>query len=331
MGKVLFLLFILHICIGNICAQSVYLIGDAGKLNIHTHTLFQQLEEETKEKEVSILVLGDNIYGEGLTKENDKQIIDRQLEALISAKGLKLILPGNHDWHDGKEKGLGTIIKQEAYVEAYGDSTIMFSPNAGEPGPEIFHLGDSIVIITIDTQWWLHKHEKNMICSTCSDDLFISTIDSLLQKYSQKQVIVAGHHPLYSKGHHGGHYSFNDHMHPFPLLGSGIILSKWLFPGRQETNNHRFKKLKNVLVRLFDEHGNIIYASGHDHSLQYLPKGQTHYLISGAGSKSTFVKKGKGSEYTYHGYGYMKLEFVEGHRTLKVYSDVGKLLKTIQF
>lgn len=313
-------------------AQTIYLIGDAGKINKKSASVFKALQKGLKEdNNVSILILGDNIYSEGLVSNEGQEILDRQLSGLKNIEGLKLFLPGNHDWHNSKKEGLLTLKNQEAYIESYGDSSYLFSPNAGEPGPEWFSLSNDILLVSIDTQWWIHKFEKDLCCTTCSESHFLEAMDSLFLANQNKQIIVAGHHPLYSLGHHGGHFSFKDHMEPFPLVGSSIILSKWLFPSRQEINNRKFKSLKRGLETIFEKNPETIYVSGHDHSLQYLKRKHSHYLISGSSSKSTYVKEGKGVDYTYEGFGFMKLKLIGNKRELYIYSDEGILLKTILF
>jgi hypothetical protein len=63
------------------------------------------------------------------------------------------------------------------------------------------------------------------------------------------------------------------------------------------------------LLRLLHTHHNIIYAAGHDHNLQYFPVKGNHYLVSGSGSKTAFVKKGGKEIFTHEHKGFFVVDF----------------------
>src|SRR5690606_7790542 len=108
--------------------------------------------------------LGDNIYYYGLPEEDaydreDKEaLINRQMDALQGFRGRKIFIPGNHDWRASSPGGLETLNRQEIYVENYADSTIEFLPNRGCPGPLEVHMAEDLVILVIDSEWWLTPH-----------------------------------------------------------------------------------------------------------------------------------------------------------------------------
>lgn len=311
--------------------QTIFLVGDAGLLNNSSTSVFLSLEQQlNKNDSASVIILGDNCYSKGLVEEKDQKVVKNQLSRIASANGLKIVLPGNHDWHDAQKKGLKTVKQQESFVESFGDSTVLFSPDAGQPGPEWFELSKEVLLVVFDSQWWVHKYEKDTSCFNCSEVEFLETMDSLISASKDKQIVIAAHHPLFSLGHHGGHYSFKDHMKPFPVIGSLVILSKWIFPGRQEINNRQFRRLKDPLVELLNKCSGLIYVSGHDHSLQVLKRKNINYLISGSASKSTFVKKAKNGEYSHHGYGYMELKIGDTNSVI-VRNEKGEEIKVIEF
>lgn len=320
---------------GFLSAQEInlFLIGDAGLINDHSKNIFNHLEASLIHDSLPshVIILGDNCYPNGISDSSTKAILKHQLDALNYSKGLKLILPGNHDWDRSGSNGLNAVKKQEAFVEAYGDSSILFTPDAGTPGPEVFNLSEDVVLVAIDTQWWLHKGQKNTDCKNCSESSFLQSLDSILIYNKNKKIIVAGHHPLYSLGQHGIHYSLKDHMRPFPIVGSLIVLVKWLGLDRQSISHPKYKKMKRSFVAIFEKHLGLIYVCGHDHSLQYLRQNDNHYIISGAAAKSTFAKRAKEPSFTYEGHGYMRLTILEKTCELTFINEEGKEIKTIDF
>ena len=69
-------------------------------------------------------------------------------------------IPGNHDWNFSSEGGLEAVIRQENFVEAYLQNLNVFLPSRGCPGPFPVFAGDKLVIILLDSEWWLTKHER---------------------------------------------------------------------------------------------------------------------------------------------------------------------------
>jgi hypothetical protein len=43
--------------------------------------------------------------------------------------------------------------------------------------------------------------------------------------------------------------------------------------------------LREALLERFGGYEGLVYAAGHDHSLQYHPAGGHHYLVSGSGRR----------------------------------------------
>ena len=73
-----------------------------------------------------------------------------------------LFVPGNHDWEKGGARGFSSIKAQQALVETHSDGNrITISPVEGCPGPvAIANLNERLLVVALDTQWWLHDHEK---------------------------------------------------------------------------------------------------------------------------------------------------------------------------
>ncbi|MBD98516.1 MAG: hypothetical protein CMO34_01625 [Verrucomicrobia bacterium] len=67
-----------------------------------------------------------------------------------------MFIPGNHDWRKGKEGGYKALKRQEEYIQKALNKKV-FLPSDGCSGPSTIELSDKLVLIFIDTEWWLHQ------------------------------------------------------------------------------------------------------------------------------------------------------------------------------
>ena len=109
-------------------------------------------------------------------------------------------------------------------------------------------------------------------------------------------------------------------------------MSRKLFGHIQDLPNRRYKLLVTRLKDIFSKYDNLLYATGHDHNLQYFASGNQHYIISGSGSKSTWVAKRHKASFTYARQGFIKLNYypdgelwLEAWVTNESIDDVGQL------
>lgn len=209
-------------------AHTFYLIGDAGLPTTDsvqpTLAMVQQMLETSDQKNTSVIFQGDNIYPSGLHKkkskyrENDELAINAQMDILKNFQGRVVFLPGNHDWKEGKKQGDKYVKRQEKYVEKYLDRGNTFLPDGGCPGPVEIEINDRLLWVIIDTQWWLHSYDKPAgdqdDCDVSNREEYLLQIEDVLKKNRNKQVIISGHHPLYSNGNHGGYFLLSDHIFP---------------------------------------------------------------------------------------------------------------------
>jgi len=296
----------------------ILLVGDSGAPDTEKPDRIIQMLDEKLQKmgdNSAVVFLGDNIYPIGLpdtTKRRYNQAknrIDVQLAALQYYNGNIFFIPGNHDWNDGKKRGWDYLKNQEQYIETRLDAGNTFIPDNGEPGPFVKPLTDSLVLVALDTQWWLQEHKKP---EPISQQHIIDSLESVLETYKDKQVFIAGHHPLYSNGTHGGKLPPSTHLKP-PVFGSLYVLYRKWFGLDQDISYKPYTKMQEKLTGVLQRYDNIVYASGHDHNLQYIPKRddgkQQHYLVSGSASKQRYVKKGGQAEFVTDFRGFMKLTY----------------------
>ena len=311
--------------------HTVYLIGDAGNSNLGEKSAALQLLEtklKTAPKSSHVIFLGDNIYPGGLPPDpslKDYELANHRLNAQIDIlkeyKGEPLFLPGNHDWYDYGLSGLATqedTIEKRINVmrgkpadddEDWGN---YFLPDNGCSGPEVIEVNDRLVIIVIDSQWWLtdwdNEPKINNGCEAKSRKAFTFLFGETIKKYKSKNVIIAMHHPLYTYGPHGGQYSAKQHLFPLtslsknlyiplPALGSLFAFLRGTVGSKQDSPHPEYKDLKHALLNAAKINGNFIFVAGHEHNMQYIEEDRQQFIVSGAGSKNSPVALGKGSEF----------------------------------
>ncbi len=304
------------------------LIGDAGEPQPNEPVL-DSLQAWTRAApaDTRVVVLGDNVYPAGIPAD-DPEEAHRRLRQQLAAAGEAdpLFLAGNHDWDREGPDGLQALIRQEEFVTPEA----AFLPRAGCPGPVVEPLpktGSPIArLVVLDTQWWLHEHEKGHDCPHLTPD---AVVDGLTQALDTPlPVVVVAHHPLATHGPHGGFYDWQDHLFPatrlaswlwVPLPGVGSLypLFRWhVIRSDQDLVGTANREMRAALERAFaaagPDTGPVIYVAGHEHGLQVMEGTVTDFvLVSGLGSstKATPVSHGDDTLFAHEHAGFMALDF----------------------
>lgn len=298
-------------------AYTFYLMGDAGNAAIDSTTIaLKDLTNrlDSQDKNATVLFLGDNIYPKGLPEKNTKERalaehhLNVQIDVVKKIKGKTIFLPGNHDWYNDGVKGLK---RQQEYVEdALGKKS--FLPKDGCP-IETIKYGDYVVLILVDSQWYITNWDDN---PTINDDCdiktraqFLDEFRSEIKKARGKTTIVAVHHPMFTNGSHGGKYSFKSYFQPFPVLGIlKNVLRKTTGVSNADLQNVHYNDLKKNLVAASQFNDKVIFVSGHEHNLQYLIQDNVPQIVSGSGSKISYVKNVGSGVYAHAANGFAVLE-----------------------
>lgn len=310
---------------------SVYLIGDAGEPSFPTDNNLDYLKSQFSEaSDQDVLVfLGDNVYPVGIPSKEDpnrgeyENKLKPSLELMKAFPGRSIIIPGNHDWKKGKKGGLNQIQNMQEFVDEYLGDDVSFLPRGACPGPVEIPLGENIMLVVLDTQYLLHPWDKpndENGCEAKSTTDAIIQLEQVISQNSNKHVLVVGHHPMYSYGPHGGKYTFKQHLFPLtdvnkklyiplPVLGSIYPTFRKFIGSRQDIAHPRYRLVRNAIVDALDASENVIYANGHEHSLQYISKGNHHFVTSGSGSKTSHVTLGKDSQFAQSVQGFAKLSY----------------------
>ncbi|AFM02924.1 hypothetical protein Fleli_0448 [Bernardetia litoralis DSM 6794] len=341
--------------------KTVFLLGDAGNSDSLTPIFLSLKNELSQNPSSSLIFLGDNIYPYGLIpkeeikgnkkllleKQEAKKHIDSQLKIVENHKKENIIfVSGNHDW--GKDKKQSFVIEEQNYITEKGYN---YLPKNGCSTPAVLDLSDNIILICLDTQYLIQKN-KNSDCELETNEEIYARLDSIITQNKCKKVIVAAHHLLESESSHGGKFPLRPHLFPLvdlkknlyiplPILGTVYVLSRKIGISEQDISNSRYQDLRKNLFQIFEKHPNLVYACGHEHTLQYHkfneknPKKIWRQINSGAGSKKTFINKNykrsffisSSVHFAYSNYGFVRLDYLKnGNVIVYYYNQNGDVL-----
>jgi hypothetical protein len=319
-------------------SHTFYLIGDAGLSPMQEmNPVLKALRERLVQADTNstAIFLGDNIYPSGLPDPTDstqafieaRSHLDAQLNALDGFRGRPLFIPGNHDWYT---QGIQGLARQEKYVGDYLDNKDAFLPQDGCPLRSV-DINEDIALILIDTEWYLTHWDRhpnmNDKCEIKTREKFLEELEGLIRDNMEKTTLIAMHHPIFSDGIHGGQYTFAQQFYPssipvpVPLLGSLINVFRWASGASiEDISNKRYNELRQRIVTLAQYSENVILASGHEHTLQYIVKDNTPQIVSGSGAKKGASRLLFGNEFSTGARGYATLEvYTDGSSRVRYY------------
>jgi hypothetical protein len=302
----------------------VFLVGDAGAALTGRYPLLSALRTDVerwssalhRDSAVSVAFLGDNVYPVGIRPRSDPGFpadsarLWSQFDLVSDTaarryKSLGLFVTGNHDWgNSASDIGFDRVISMSDQVRAArGQGTfVALLPAAGDPGPVYRDLRRNVRIAFMDTHWFLRERHPAQRAS------FFERLKKTLDGARDREVILIAHHPYRSAGPHGAI------VPGYHTLGIAYVMKK---AGAlvQDLNSPPYDDLRAGLRATFDGSRKppLIYAGGHDHSLQVL-SGEQEFdprfvLVSGAGSKASSVQMGTGLAWAADQPGYMMLVF----------------------
>lgn len=323
--------------------KSFYLLGDGGYSppggSSEGLLAFKAYIDSVKQAGNYTLFLGDNIYPQGMVpeghpmREREEYRLDAQIDAVENYDGKIIFMPGNHDWYN---EGVVGLRRQEDYLQEELDRDDIFYPKAG-CALESIEITEHIQLLIVDSQWYLEDWDDNPTindnCQIKTREAFFDEVESELKENQNKTVVFAIHHPLYTNGLHGGNFHFNDHIFPthrqipLPILGSLVTLVRTT-GGITSTDiqNLRYKKMRKRIETIAENWGNVIFVSGHDHSLQYIERDHIKQVVSGSASKASFASLRNDGLFSYTGQGFAVLDlFEDGSSWISFYGSENKV------
>jgi hypothetical protein len=213
-------------------------------------------------------------------------------------KAKAFFVPGNRDWKEGKPDGWQQVKNEEIYITSLGLPNVDLLPKGGCPGPVAVRVGDKMVLVCMDSQWWLQEDKDRpgveSACDCKDGKSIINALKDILSSYPDKLIVLAMHHPFYTHGEHEG----------------------WSFFGNvQDTKSPKYQDLRRQIENIIKGHSNLIHVAAHDHSLQLLEHDSVYYVVSGAGSGDSRVKMGRHSLMAKEEIGFATIELHESGRS----------------
>lgn len=301
--------------------HTLFLIGDAGEPDPRAERSGIPLDSLTSHvmpiaHRSTVVFLGDNIYPPGIAEPGSAETADAQRRMTAQVRAIPsgargIFVAGNHDWATEAPFGLYAIRLQEQMIASVAAGrNVRLLPMNGCPGPETLDVG-RMRLILLDTQWWLHTYNVRDSATACTNS--VGGVTSELRQAVRtpgagRVVVVAAHHPLMTGGEHGGYCGVTG---PFRRLAgrSQDILS---------TSN---KRMRDSIENAFSGSPPLIFAAGHDHSLQVLRGGRNvrYVLVSGAGSPtkvSCAVRLRESLFSSQHRTGFMRVDILRSRGVL---------------
>jgi hypothetical protein len=330
--------------------QRVFLVGDGGELKKDKHPVCDWLTTNVNWNDTkNILVyLGDNIYPEGMPAAGNKdydaaqKVLTYQASVVKDKKANAFFVPGNHDWKQGRPGGWDRIKNQASFIESLAQPNVQIFPKNGCPGPEEVVVSDKLVMVFMDSQWWLQQNEKPGIDADCdckNEEEIITALKDIIASHPDKLVMIAMHHPFYTHGDHGGYYTIKQHIFPLtefngklwiplPVIGSIYPIARGVFGNIQDTRHPRYKDLIERVEAVLKKYNNVVHVAGHEHSMQLLEHDSTKFIVSGSGSKTTRVKMASHSLFARDENGFAMVEITQsGKASVKFYNIQSKDLE----
>ncbi|MGQ1785245.1 metallophosphoesterase [Saccharicrinis sp. GN24d3] len=325
--------------------HTLFLVGDAGQLdnnnlgkNYVLEAVGQDLSATTTPS--TLVFLGDNLYPWGLPTKNNadraymEKTINASLELARFCNGNTFFIPGNHDWKKGKKKGLKAVKRQEDYIEEYFEDDfekkVKMYPGNGCGDPMVVKIHKDLVFVFIDSQWWLQNWDEekkiNKGCDIKTRADLLQRIEEIFMDHKNDEIVMLMHHPIKSDGEHGGRFSWKHHLFPLhkvknlwvplPVLGSVAPIYRRTTGDIQDLANKKYQELTRGINDMALELGvDVIFAAGHEHSLQYFEDQDLRYIVSGSGSKLNYTARGGDAEYAREARGYAKINFFENNES----------------
>jgi len=268
-------------------AHRLILIGDSGDPLPDDPTLaaLGKVGDQTPEH-TTVVFLGDNLYPSGL-QDDDRERGEAVLRQQLSAtRATKIFVPGNHDW-GMTDPTPEAVRNQGEFVASWSESPALQLPKNGCPGPAVHTLlasdgpaSPAVQLVLLDTEWWLVPPERRPTCDGIDGEAdVVRELEETLAQLGDALVVVASHHPLRTGGPHGGFSRgwLADRVTAivFALLGT-----------LQDVDEPDYQRLVTSLSGALKSAPPLVYAAGHDHSLQLI-EGQEladMLVVSGAGS-----------------------------------------------
>jgi hypothetical protein len=257
------------------------------------------------------------------SRRDAEKRVNAQVDAVREAGAIGVFVPGNHDWDQFGLGGWERVLTLERYVDKVRQTSgvpVRVAPEGGCPGPVAIPLGARAELLVLNTQWWLdagiggkpNAEENPTRCAFVTERAVQDGLRALLVQAARegRRTVVAAHHPLDTVGPHGGFVGWRVHLFPLRMLESYVpSLLHWLplpgvgslmafgraccSPNAQDLPSPANRRMRSALLEPMRDAARadaapLLYAAGHDHSVQLFRRddGPRFSLVSGLGSRA---------------------------------------------
>ena len=230
-------------------------VGDWGRDGaFHQAEVAARMGETARSVNAAFVIsVGDNFYEDGVASVDDPKW-RTSFEDVYTAPSLQVpwyVALGNHDYHGDTQAQLDYAKTSRRWGMPgrwYGVSQAAVTDKA-RVGVDLFVLDTSPFIAAYHADG-----AKKVKVAGQRTGPQLKWLDAALAKSTAEWKVVVGHHPIYSGGQYG------------QPGGSPELVSR----------------IDPILQR----HRVPLYLCGHDHDLQHIARGATHYVCTGAGSRT---------------------------------------------
>jgi len=313
-------------------AQTVTRLVVAG--DVSDKVLEQLSQAITADSTTTVLFLGNNLDLGNVAK------LQQQMNTITQSGARIVFVPGRYDWANGQPKGYQQRTKNEKLIASLSNSSITFLPDKGCPGPEKIKIGNDVELVVMDSQWWLHEHNKPDVQSDCPYRTEMQIEDELADIVSDgknKLLIFASYHPLKSTGLRSGYFGVKQHLFPLtdinglhhfylplPVLGSFYPLARGIVVSRQDMMHTSYQKMIKSVDNILNEHPYLIRVAAHDKMLGLYEEEGRHYIISGSGNKTARAQHTLYSPYVADKKGFAVIEVSKDKDVTTTFYEVDK-------
>lgn len=278
-------------------AHTIFLVGNTGapaQASAGSKLTLLQKQLGPAGKASSVVFIGNTFYPRLLPRENTsqrapaEQSLMAQLAVLKNYAGRIYIIPGDHELKKDKDNADRLARDQERFIQNYLQNENIFIPPSGCPGPAEIEVSDDIMLLLLDTKWFLPRSpqvNEDLGCGSTRPSEALAQIDDLLKNNPQKQVVIASH--------------ISQAMRPY-----------------------EYRYMRKTFAEIYRQHSGLIYAEGNSPTLQYAWQDSINYLSTGLHSFTIKANKKLRPVFSRSETGFAKLIFYKnGEAWLEFWTD----------
>jgi len=283
--------------------HTFYVIGNIGNdLQGEAQKVLKEIVTASKEDETATLLVPGNFLPQyhpqnNIQQEAQKEMLKKYLlNPLKEFNGKIVFTPGVNEWKKGGQEEIDDL---ESFLQDNQNNTEVW-PDDGCP-IEDEDITDEIVLVTVDTQWYLEDWDEhpnmNSKCDIKTREQFFAEFKDAIKDAHGKTILVSLSHPIMS----------NSNENFFSKIGGF---------SPQDFQNERNSYLRGRLETLASQFDNVIFISGNEANLQYLEDDGIPQIISGNIGKPKKYSIRKEKHFASTKKGYVRLKTFSNNKTI---------------